>query len=108
MLGRLIGNGLVLPASHTSNITGHVDEGVSDDIIPSYSLFPTSSHQKSGVDLNLATVPTGSTMVGERHGCDRLEGRWEKHGLYDKSNSCPRYGTISRHNVSCTPTIETL
>ena len=46
MLGRLIGNGLVLPASHTSIITGHVVESVSDDIMPKYSLFPTSSHQK--------------------------------------------------------------
>ena len=55
MLGRLIGNGFVLPASHTSNITGHVVASVSDDIIPKYSLFPTSSHQKSGVALSLAT-----------------------------------------------------
>ena len=29
-----------------------------------------------------------------------------KHGLYGKSNSCSPYGTISRHNVLCTSTIE--
>ena len=76
---------MALPASHTSNITRHVVGSVSDDIMPSYSLFPTSSHQKSGVDLNLATGSTkkvrGTLVTG-------LEGRWETHGLYGNRISC--------------------